>query len=170
MEENKKNSRQESADLKEQACLDKLESLIKEGQKKGSLSSKELSIIDSMNLDPEKIDKFYERLEALGVETTDEEALELLEDVDAIERELVLVKIRNNPDNHQRVLSALEIFKAKIINYSVEALCIEVTGTPDKIDALIEMIKPLGIIELCRTGIVALQKGGGSILESEDVN
>ena len=88
MEENKKNSRQESADLKEQACLDKLESLIKEGQKKGSLSSKELSVIDSMNLDPEKIDKFYERLEALGVETTDEEALELLEDVDATLEEL----------------------------------------------------------------------------------
>ena len=96
--------------------------------------------------------------------------VELLEEVDAIERELVLVKIKNNPDNHQRVLSALDIFKAKIINYSVEALCIEVTGTPDKIDALIEMIKPLGIIELCRTGIVALQKGGGSIMESDDVN
>ncbi len=96
--------------------------------------------------------------------------VELLEEIDAIERELVLVKIKNNPDNHQRVLSALDIFKAKIINYSVEALCIEVTGTPDKIDALIEMIKPLGIIELCRTGIVALQKGGGSILEQPDIN
>ncbi len=96
--------------------------------------------------------------------------VELLEEVDAIERELVLVKIKNDPDKHQRVLAALDIFKAKIINYSVDALCIEVTGTPDKIDALIEMIKPLGIIELCRTGIVALQKGGGSILEQPDIN
>ena len=72
----------------EQAQLEKLEALIKEGQKKGSLSSKELSVIDSMSLDPEQIDKFYERLEALGVETTDEEALELLEDVDAPLEEL----------------------------------------------------------------------------------
>ena len=72
----------------EQAQLEKLEALIKEGQKKGSLSSKELSVIDSMSLDPEQIDRFYERLEALGVETTDEEALELLEDVDAPLEEL----------------------------------------------------------------------------------
>ena len=72
----------------EQAQLEKLEALIKEGQKKGSLSSKELSVIDGMSLDPEQIDKFYERLEALGVETTDEEALELLEDVDAPLEEL----------------------------------------------------------------------------------
>ncbi len=66
----------------QQANLDKLEALIKEGQKKGSLTSKELSVLDSMNLDPETVDKFYERLESLGVETTDEEALELLEDID----------------------------------------------------------------------------------------
>ncbi len=86
MEEKKTNNN--NSKNQEQAQLDKLEALIKEGQKKGSLSSKELSVIDSMNLDPEQIDKFYERLEALGVETTDEEALELLEDVDAPLEEL----------------------------------------------------------------------------------
>ena len=93
--------------------------------------------------------------------------VEVLEESDAIERELILVKIKNDPENHQRVLSALDIFKAKILDYSVEALCIEATGAPRKIDALIEMIKPLGIIELCRTGIVALQKGGGSIMDQK---
>ncbi len=86
MEEKKTNNN--NGKTQEQAQLEKLEALVKEGQKKGSLSSKELSVIDSMNLDPEQIDKFYERLEALGVETTDEEALELLEDVDAPLEEL----------------------------------------------------------------------------------
>lgn len=90
--------------------------------------------------------------------------VEYLDNVDAVQRELVLIKIRNDPENHQRVLGALEIFKAKIIDYSVECLCIEVTGSPAKIDALIEMLKPLGILELCRTGTVALQRGPETIM------
>ncbi|MGM9521247.1 MAG: acetolactate synthase small subunit [Oscillospiraceae bacterium] len=96
--------------------------------------------------------------------------VELLEDADAIKRELMLIKIKNGMERHQEVLSALDIFKAKIIDYSVEALCIEVTGAPSKIDAFIEMIKPCGIIEMCRTGVVALRKGGSSMLDRPDVN
>ena len=96
--------------------------------------------------------------------------VEILEKTDAVQRELILVKIKNDPDNHQRLLSAIDIFKAKILDYSVEALCIEVTGSPSKVDAFVEMVRPLGIIELCRTGIVALQKGGKSVLDSPDVN
>ncbi len=95
MEENKKNNQhakapvsEEAAAQQRQAALDKLEALVKEGQRKGSLSSKELSVVDGLNLDPETVDKFYERLEALGVDTTDEEALELLEDIDAPLEEL----------------------------------------------------------------------------------
>ena len=96
--------------------------------------------------------------------------VEVLEETDAVQRELILVKIKNDPEEHQRVLSALDIFKAQIIDYSVDALCVEVTGAPAKIDAFIEMVRPLGIIELCRTGSVALQKGGKNMLESPDVN
>ena len=51
----------------------------------------------------------------------------------------------------------------KIIDYSTAALCIEVTGDTEKLDAFIEIMKPLGIIEMCRTGIVALERGEGSI-------
>ena len=96
--------------------------------------------------------------------------VELLEEEDAIQRELMLVKIKNDTELHQKVLSALDIFKAKIIDYSVEALCIEVTGSSSKLDAFIEMIKPCGIIEMCRTGVVALRKGGSSLLSRPDVN
>jgi acetolactate synthase-1/3 small subunit len=96
--------------------------------------------------------------------------VELMDDNNAVERELMLIKIKNDTEMHQKVLSALDIFKAEIIDYSVEALCIEVTGTTSKIDAFIEMIKPCGIIEMCRTGTVALKKGGESILDTPDVN
>lgn len=85
--------------------------------------------------------------------------VEVLEDAEAVRRELILVKVKNDPDNHQRLLSSLDIFKARILNYSTEVLSIECTGSPNKIDAFVEMVRPLGIIELCRTGLVAMHKG-----------
>ncbi|MCD7944377.1 MAG: acetolactate synthase small subunit [Clostridia bacterium] len=90
--------------------------------------------------------------------------VEYIEDSKALKRELMLVKVKNDLYNHQRLLSALDIFKAEIIDYSVDSLCIEVTGTSEKLDAFIEMVRELGIIELCRTGVVALQKGSSTIL------
>ncbi|MCD8003074.1 MAG: acetolactate synthase small subunit [Clostridia bacterium] len=90
--------------------------------------------------------------------------VEYIEDSKALKRELMLVKVKNDLYNHQRLLSALDIFKAEIIDYSVDSLCIEVTGTSEKLDAFIEMVRELGIIELCRTGVVALQKGSSTML------
>ncbi len=91
MEENKNTAPEtETPDVQapDQAAREKLEALIKEGQRKGSLSAKELTVLDSLNLDPEQIDRFYEKLERLGVETTDEEALEMFGDMDVSLEEL----------------------------------------------------------------------------------
>ena len=92
MEENKNTAPETEAatDIQtpDQAAREKLEALIKEGQRKGSLSAKELTVLDSLNLDPEQIDRFYEKLERLGVETTDEEALEMFGDMDVSLEEL----------------------------------------------------------------------------------
>ena len=90
--------------------------------------------------------------------------VELLEPDDSINRELMLIKVKNNPSTRQDILSAVSIFRSKIIDYSPDALCIEITGEPSKIDAFVEIMKPFEIIEMCRTGVVALERGGGSIL------
>lgn len=89
--------------------------------------------------------------------------VEYLEE-DSLTRELLLIKIKNNPEQRQEALSAMNIFGAKIVDYSVNALCVEITGEPTKIDSFIDILKPYGIIEMCRTGIVALERGEGSIL------
>ena len=89
--------------------------------------------------------------------------VEYLEE-DSLTRELLLIKIKNNPEQRQEALSAMNIFGAKIVDYSVNALCVEITGEPSKIDSFIDILKPYGIIEMCRTGIVALERGEGSIL------
>lgn len=96
--------------------------------------------------------------------------VEVLDEKTALERELMLIKIKNEQTQNQTILSAVDIFHAEIVDYSVDALCIEVTGSSSKIDAFIEFIKPCGIIEMCRTGVVALQKGSTSMLDMPDVN
>ena len=85
-------------------------------------------------------------------------------DENSLTRELLLIKIKNELENRQEVLSAIQIFVSKIVDYSVNAICVEITGEPSKINAFIDILKPYGIIEMCRTGIVALERGEGSIL------
>ncbi|MCR5322639.1 MAG: acetolactate synthase small subunit [Lachnospiraceae bacterium] len=85
--------------------------------------------------------------------------VEELEQSQSVERELMLAKVANSPENRSEVMAAAEIYRAKIIDYNPRTLCVEVTGEPSKINAFIEVLKPLGIIELCRTGVVALERG-----------
>lgn len=85
-------------------------------------------------------------------------------DENSLTRELLLIKIKNDLEHRQEVLSAIQIFGSKIVDYSVNAICVEITGEPSKINAFIDILKPYGIIEMCRTGIVALERGESSIL------
>lgn len=90
--------------------------------------------------------------------------VEVLEEDEAIKRELALVKIKNNKDTRGDVLSAVEVYRAKVIDYNLDEMCVEITGDPSKIDAFIKLMIPYGIIEMCRTGIVALERGSGTLL------
>lgn len=91
--------------------------------------------------------------------------VKLLSKESSVIRELMLIKVKNNRKTKNDIMTAVSIFRSKIIDYSANALCIEVTGDTEKLDAFIEIMKPLGIIEMCRTGIVALERGEGSLLE-----
>ena len=90
--------------------------------------------------------------------------VELIESDFSLRRELMLLKTYNRKETSNDVMNAVNIFRAKIVDYSPDALCIEVTGDSEKIDAFIDVMKPLGIIEMCRTGVVALERGNSSIL------
>lgn len=91
--------------------------------------------------------------------------VEFLGGESSVERELMLIKIYNKPRDRQDILAAVNIFRAKIIDYSSsDTLCIEITGDTSKINAFVDVLKPFGIIEMCRTGVVALDRGEKSIL------
>ena len=85
----------------------------------------------------------------------------------AIKRELMLIKVKNTPDTRAEIRDTASVFRAKIIDYSAEAMCLEITGDTNKVDAFIDNMKPFGIIEMCRTGIVALERGPESMLSKE---
>lgn len=82
-------------------------------------------------------------------------------------RELLLIKIKNLSEHHQEVMDAVNIFKANIIDYAPDSFCIEVTGESSKLDTFISVMKPFGIIEMCRTGVVALSRGSECLREMD---
>ncbi len=74
-------------------------------------------------------------------------------------RELALIKLQNRPETRQEILSAVDIFRSKIVDFSPSTLCVEITGETSKIEAFIALVEPLGILEMCRTGVVAIERG-----------
>lgn len=76
-----------------------------------------------------------------------------------VERELVLIKVKVTPETRGEVANIIDIFRGKIIDVATTSYVVEVTGTEDKIGALIELLRPIGILEIARTGRVAMYRG-----------
>jgi acetolactate synthase I/III small subunit len=86
-----------------------------------------------------------------------------LEPPAAVQRELLLVKVRADATVRSQVLETVQLFRAKVVDVSPEALTVEATGTADKIDALLRMLEPYGIREMAQSGMVAIGRGPRSI-------
>lgn len=91
---------------------------------------------------------------------------ELGDDV-TVKRELMLIKVKNTPETRPDIMAAAEIYRAKIIDYQSDVMSVELTGEPLKLDAFIKIMMPLGILEMCRTGIVAIERGTNTMLNQE---
>ena len=81
----------------------------------------------------------------------------------SFERELMLIKVKSTSETRSEILAAAEVYKGKILDYTLNTMSIEVTGDPAKINAFIEIMASIGIIEMCRTGVVAIERGTNSI-------
>lgn len=80
--------------------------------------------------------------------------------VDHIERDLILVKVSATNKTRAEIIEIAEIFRAKIVDVSHQSLVLEITGDEDKLNAFISLLKPYGIKELVRTGVIAISRGG----------
>lgn len=79
--------------------------------------------------------------------------------VDSIQRELAMIKVKANKENRSELVDIVEIFRAKIVDVNRETVVIELTGEASKIDALCKVLLDFGIIEIVRTGKIALGRG-----------
>jgi acetolactate synthase-1/3 small subunit len=84
-----------------------------------------------------------------------------LSTIPAVERELMLLKVAAPPRQRSEILELVQVFRAKVVDVADEALTLEVVGDPGKLVALEQVMEPYGILEIARTGRVALERASG---------
>jgi acetolactate synthase I/III small subunit len=94
------------------------------------------------------------------------EVIKIVElDGSAVTRELLLVKVRADADTRGQVLDVVQLFKANVVDVSVDAVTIEITGNSDKLADFLKVLEPFGMRELVQSGMVAIGRGSRSITE-----
>ena len=86
-----------------------------------------------------------------------------LSNVETVNRELLLIKVRNDPNTRGDITAAAEAYEGKIVDYTRDSIMYQMVGDSRKIDNFIELMQEFGIMEICRTGIVSLQRGETTI-------
>ncbi len=80
-------------------------------------------------------------------------------------RDLALIKVNAPPEERSHILQLASVFRARVVDVAPESVVLEITGAEDKIDGLLEVLRPLGILEMVRTGRVAMARGARSLGE-----
>jgi acetolactate synthase-1/3 small subunit len=88
-----------------------------------------------------------------------------LEPSSSIHRELLLVKVRADMASRSSVLETVKLFRAKVVDVAPDAVTVEVTGNPDKLEAFLKVVEPFGIRELVQSGMVGIGRGSRSITD-----
>jgi len=88
-----------------------------------------------------------------------------LDPAQAVRRELVLVKVRADNETRSQITEIVQLFRAKTVDVSPDAVTIEATGSSDKLEAMLRMLEPFGIKELVQSGMVAIGRGARSITD-----
>jgi acetolactate synthase-1/3 small subunit len=88
-----------------------------------------------------------------------------LEPTASVQREMLLVKVRADVQTRTHVLETVELFRARVIDVAPDAVTIEATGSPDKLEALLKVLEPFGIRELAQSGLVGIGRGSRSITD-----
>jgi acetolactate synthase-1/3 small subunit len=80
----------------------------------------------------------------------------------AVTRDLALIKVKVGPEKRPEVNSLAAIFRARIVDVAADSVIVEITGTEDKIEGMMELLRPVGIVEMVRAGRVAMTRGANS--------
>ncbi|MCL4135604.1 UNVERIFIED_CONTAM: hypothetical protein GTU68_033075 [Idotea baltica] len=95
----------------------------------------------------------------LGRIITVREVHDLTVEGKAVERELALFKVKGKGDDRMEMLRLADVFRANVVDSTLESFTFEITGTSEKVDAFAELMRPIGLVEMARTGVAALSRG-----------
>ena len=113
-------------------------------------------IVDNDNTVVEQVEKqLYKLVEVIKVRTLDENAM--------IGRELMIIKVSDNKNNREHIMTICSICGAKVVDISPTSMTMEISDTPERVRTFEDMMRPFNILEVARTGVIALQKGAGKI-------
>lgn len=113
-------------------------------------------------------DDTTQRLEANLYKLVNVISVEDVTHAPSVTRELAFIKVRAAQDRRAELLQLLQTFRARVVDLAPESVIVETTGTQEKLDGLIEVLRPFGILELVRTGAVAMRRGPGGGAQDED--
>ena len=109
-------------------------------------------VVDAATTDVEQVVKQVDKL-------IDVVHIQDITDEEMVTRELAMIKVRSTPATRSEILQIVDIFRANIVDVTKDTLIVEVTGDDAKLDSLLQLLEEFGIIELCRTGRVAMPRG-----------
>ncbi len=111
-----------------------------------------MTIVMDSEADAEQVQKqLYKLINVIQVEDVTQ--------VPGVSRDLALIKIQVDSQTRGEVVQLCEIFRARIVDVTSDSVIVEITGDEQKIDSLLELLRPIGIIEMVRTGVVAMTRG-----------
>jgi acetolactate synthase I/III small subunit len=120
-------------------------------------------VVDSDKTDVERIMPYmYKLINVLQVEDLTYEP--------RVSRDLAMVKVNATPENRADVMKLAEVFRARVVDVTNDSLIIEITGDEEKIDGFVDVLRPYGIIEMVRTGIVAMERGTSTLISNQAEN
>lgn len=112
-------------------------------------------IVDNENLDARLVEaNLYKLVNVIDVQDVTNQP--------SVTRDLALIKVKSEPNQRAEVANLASIFRGKIVDVASDSVIVEMTGTEDKIESLVELLRPLGILEMVRTGQVAMMRGNAS--------
>ena len=119
-------------------------------------------VVDSARTDVQKVaQNLYKLVNVIRVED--------VTDRPAVMRDLALIRVQANGGTRSEVMQLVDTFRARVVDVGLDTLMIEVTGTEEKVEGLVEVLRPFGILEMVRTGRVAMVRGcnGGKPRDNE---
>jgi len=113
-------------------------------------------VVDSSQAEAERVTaNLYKQVNVIQVEN--------LSNSPMVTRDLALIKVNTPSNRRAEIMQLVDVFRARIVDVGNDSLIVEITGAEDKIDGLVDVLRPFGIIEMVRTGTVAMERGAASL-------